>query len=256
MDDAKEFVASMLKTVRDRLGNPLVSAFTIAWLIWNFRVVLVLVGEGEGGWRAKIDSLDKTLMIPSYMWWIHGMAVPLLIACLWIFALPRLLRTVALFHAREGHLTKAAMLQSTESEPISAAERTEMWSQMRRRQNAWETERAELLKVIGDFQNQERNTIARSPDTQPEALKPQDQHLTPPEFDGNISDEDAISRAKILGLDLSFHLASEGLKIPRIDFYDYPISWPWAFRFEGRNVMRRRRPRSRRRGWQASFGAT
>lgn len=62
MDDAKEFVASLLKTVRDRLGNPLVSAFTIAWLVWNFRVVLVLVGDGDGGWRAKIDYLDKILL--------------------------------------------------------------------------------------------------------------------------------------------------------------------------------------------------
>jgi len=247
MEDAKDFVASMLKTVRDRLGNPLVSAFAIAWLIWNFRVVLVLVGTGDGGWRAKIDYLDKTLMVPSYMWGIHGLAVPLLFAVVWIFALPKLLRSVAIFHAHQSHITKEEMLEAGENEPISAAERTEMWAQMRKRQKSWDVERNELLKVIEDFQSkQQMSTLEPSPqapDTpaQTEVVPPASTATdTPPEpnappFPPPLSHEsiEIWKKSALLG----FKLATQGDPInfqrPRIDFNDRVVVWPWTVSAQG-----------------------
>lgn len=239
MDDAKEFVASLLKTVRDRLGNPFVSAFAIAWLIWNFRVILVLIGDGDGGWRAKIDYLDKTLMVPTYSWALHGVVAPLIFACIWIFALPRVLRWVALFHARQSHLTKEAMMAADESAPISAAERTELWSKMQKRKTAWDVERAELLKVIDELQKGERETaavvgsqeVASSPASTPHS----DTHLGDVlRTENAISDSVEIwKNAHLLGLKMAVYGPSEGIKRPRIDFNGHIVEWPWTVHAPG-----------------------
>jgi hypothetical protein len=108
--------------------DPLVSAFAIAWCIWNWRILLVLIGDGDGGWLAKIDYLDKRLMAPSSVWLLHGLVYPLLFACAWIFVLPPILRRDAVFHEGQSHRTKSAVMAALESAPISREEQGRMWA--------------------------------------------------------------------------------------------------------------------------------
>lgn len=62
----------------DRLGNPFVIGFAVAWMCLNIDVVLTVVGAGE--FKEKVAFL-KTLDINSRT----GFWIPLLAGCLWPF---------------------------------------------------------------------------------------------------------------------------------------------------------------------------
>lgn len=125
------------------------------------------------------------------------------------------------------------MLESTESEPISTAERTEMWAQMRKRQGSWDTERAELLKVIEDLQTHRRG------DLEPDAPVNESTHVNIPDLFEQSSEhgqvdsiEQIMEVAEYLRIDLVASTGPEQWKFPRVDFNQFPISWPWAFSAE------------------------
>jgi hypothetical protein len=231
MDEAKQFVAALATTLRDRLGNPLVSAFSIAWLIWNFRIVLVLVGTGDGGWKSKIDYLDRVLMVPASSWLWHGLLIPLVIALVWIFALPWVLRKIAIAHEMQANKTKEALLTARNEAPISAEERAVLWSKMHAERKAWGEERKELLAAIDQLQ-QTRLVSPADPDDG-NVLLPGTPTATSATLEHEPVDDDffgltTIGKAEILGLNLVPEMAGTGA--PTISFNDYHILWPWRVR--------------------------
>lgn len=237
MDDAKEFLASILKTMRERLGNPLLSAFAIAWAIWNFRVILVLVGDGDGGWLAKIDYLDKQLMVPSWMWAIHGLAIPLFIAGIWIFALPLVLRKVAVFHERQLNKTRGELITAMESAPISAEDRSQMWAKFHKERKAWSEEREELLKAVAQLETQATVLTAEPIPTVSPANDPA-LPFNPPTRRAQENNEsklfalDPSQRAMALNLSMAKDVRENGPE-PRITFVGRAVRWPWLVPHRG-----------------------
>ncbi len=122
MESVKEILSSFLDGLRDRLGNPLIGAFLIAWLIWNFRLVLVLVGDGTGGWHEKITYIDNKLLTTSWDWVVHGLVVPLAIACGWVFFFPFVARKIVVFDKSQRIATRKAVLIAEERTPIPEEE--------------------------------------------------------------------------------------------------------------------------------------
>lgn len=241
MDDAKEFLASILKTVRDRFSNPLISAFVIAWVIWNFRVVLVLIGTGDGGWLAKIDYLDKRLMTQSWMWGVHGLVVPLLVSLAWIYILPPFLRKVASHHEGESGKTKAALLAAAEKAPISEEERDRLWSKLTSERRAWDLERSELLKVIDGWAvpnpREGKESEAPLPTQEPDHTENSGDvgRRTNSKAGAKISNDNdffglsALQKADYLGVRVR---ESPGVEITkdsslRLTFAGLMVDWPW-----------------------------
>ena len=136
MDDAKNFVLGIFQTVRERFGNPLVSAFAIAWAIWNFRLLLVLVGDG--GWRDKIVYIDTKLMTEWWHWLLHGTTIPLAAALFWIYVLPPALRKIATDHEKMSNLNREALFQVAETRTLSVQEALEMRAIMIKQRAEWQ----------------------------------------------------------------------------------------------------------------------
>jgi hypothetical protein len=227
MDEAKQFVAGLATTVKDRFGNPLVSAFAIAWLIWNFRIVLVLVGKGDGGWKAKIDYLDKVLMVPSSSWFWHGLLIPLGVALLWIFALPWVLRKIAIAHEMQSNKTKEALLVARNQAPISVEERASLWAQMHSERKAWGEERKELLAAIDQMQQTQGRAV---PSAVAATTLPQAPQVSEPDAVIELAEENFFAmttagKADVLGLHLMPEM--DGTSAPSISFNDHHILWPW-----------------------------
>jgi hypothetical protein len=230
VDTIKEIVGSFFGSIRERLGHPLIGAFIIAWAVWNFRVLLVLVGDGDGGWLAKINYLDKQLMVPAWMWVVHGLLVPLAFALVWILVLPPILRWFAVCHLRQVVKTKEAVLAIQDQSPMKGVEVADLRARMRKERQQWEEERAQLLKVIDEQVLEVGSSNRNSPESvgppgpEPETVsvgsagKPSRIPLNDP-----TEEVDPIKRAERLGLRIADAPASD---LP-ITFAGHPVVWPW-----------------------------
>lgn len=160
MDDAKGFLQGMLETVRDRLGNPLVSAFACAWAVWNFRLLLVLIGDGEGGWLAKLKYIDERLMPNRLDWLVHGYLVPLAAALVWIYLLPPILRRVAAHHEKSRNAAVDAVYSATSTRTLSEDEALKLRVLVLQQRAEWLSEKS---SVSASLQNlTEQNEIQRT----------------------------------------------------------------------------------------------
>ncbi|MDI9853610.1 hypothetical protein [Comamonas sp. 17RB] len=147
MDDAKNLMLSMMNTLKERIGNPLIGAFATAWVVWNFKIVLVIFSKGDGGWKAKNDYIFKDLMQDWSDWLLHGYVVPLGIACIWIFALPPILRKISCWHEKQNNLTREKLFEATQEKVLSKADEQALREHIL----------AERLKII---ENRERDAKA------------------------------------------------------------------------------------------------
>ncbi len=228
MDDAKNFVLGIFQTVKERFGNPLISAFVIAWGIWNFRLLLVLIGSGDGGWQAKITYIDTKLMVHWWHWAVHGTVVPLLAALLWIYALPPLLRRVAAHHEKHTNLTREALFQITETRTISEDEASEMRSVMLRQRAEWRRDKIETKQSLEDYERtvSEKLDRVQALEKQLQAQKEELEKLKapPPPQKADFADMGATEIARTLGVYFQSQPSSDP---PLILFHGNSIQWPW-----------------------------
>lgn len=95
MDAVREVLDSLKGYLKDRLANPLYAAYIVAWSVLNFRLLLVLVGEGN--WREKINYVDHSLYKSNWDWTFYGFLYPLLVAAIYVIASPFISRWVTVF---------------------------------------------------------------------------------------------------------------------------------------------------------------
>lgn len=228
MDDAKNFVLGIFQTVKERFGNPLISAFVIAWVVWNFRLLLVLIGSGEGGWQAKITYIDTKLMVHWWHWVVHGTLVPLVAALLWIYVLPPLLRRVAAHHEKHTNLTREALFQISGTRTLSEEEASEMRSVMLRQRAEWRKDKLETKQSLEDYERTISEKLAQveTLEHQIQAQREELEHLKapPPRQKAHLFDQEPEQVARILGFRFLFAPTAEP---PLILFHDKPIQWPW-----------------------------
>lgn len=235
MDDAKNFVLGIFQTVKERFGNPLVSAFVVAWAIWNFRLLLVLVGSGTGGWQAKITYIDTRLMVGWWTWPVHGLLIPLASALVWIYILPPVLRKVAASHERSQNTTREAIFTATEARTLSVEEALSMRQIMVKQRAEWQIEKAATAQSLENLVQQvdhansalaKAKEMAEAMEHEAKDLRLQIEKLKAPpapvpfNFDGQPTNE----KAQALGLHL---LGKPPLTNPQVVFDGLPVSWPW-----------------------------
>jgi len=235
MDDAKNFVLGIFQTVKDRFGNPLVSAFVVSWAIWNFRLLLVLLGSGDGGWQTKITYIDKQLMPEWVDWGIHGFLIPIAFALLWIYILPPALRTVAAYHESSQNKTREAIFTATEARTLSAEEALNLRQVMVKQRAEWQSEKAEIVQSLENFVKklesaneglQAANAREQGLAKEVASLKKEIEKLKepPPRTPYNFAGKPTKEKAAALGLQL---LNRNPISPSSISFDGFPVNWPW-----------------------------
>lgn len=229
MDDAKNFVLGIFQTVRERFGNPLVSAYSIAWAVWNFRLIMVIFGGGDGGWRAKVTYIDKQLMPHWLDWALHGVAIPLGIALLWIYAIPPILRAVATHHERTSNKTRAAIFQVTDTRILSEEEALGMRGVMLKKHAEWISEKAATMQSLENYERTTESLAAQLENARANvtSLMAENEALRkpPPREQFDFSGKETFEKATALGLQLA---QSDQMVEPLMLFDGKVVNWPWA----------------------------
>jgi hypothetical protein len=117
MDTFKDVFLSIRDWFKDRVGNPFFASFLVAWLILNWRVVLVLFSDMTA--LDKITWLDTRLYPERWHWTYYGLVTPLATAALYVALSPHILRKVSVYCRKEQHKSTGAILQADGIQPIS-----------------------------------------------------------------------------------------------------------------------------------------
>lgn len=237
MDDAKAFLLGLMQTARERFGNPLIGAFAIAWAIWNFRIILVLVGNGDGGWKAKLEHIDTVLMPTRWVWFWHGYFWPTCFALAWIYVLPPLLRKIAADHEKNLNRNREAIFSITEARTLSVDEAMYMRQVMLKQRAEWQTEKADNLQALENYSrkieevNEEMTALRKSISTKDHEITQlqkeiQELKAPPPPVPFNFSGQTTEAKASAIGLRFDT-LPSPEKEPSLVQFDGKNVQWPW-----------------------------
>jgi len=81
-----EFMKEMLSTVRERMKSKLISSFVIAWLVYNYQLVLVIVGDG--GYADKLYYISNEMKYDGFSLLSPNFLCPIAIALFYIWLVP------------------------------------------------------------------------------------------------------------------------------------------------------------------------
>lgn len=119
-----EILNSIKATLYDRTSSPLFGSFAISWAVWNYRLLVVLVGEGK--FAEKIAYIDGALY-PNWSWVCGlGVGAPLLTAVLFIYLYPFPARWVYEFTAKQQKRLRDLRKQIEGDELIGVEEAREL----------------------------------------------------------------------------------------------------------------------------------
>lgn len=82
----KELVTGIRKQLSERLVSPLMPAFTISWLIVNYRLIVAILSDGS--LESRLTFIDTNLYPTIQFTIVHGFLFPLAYAFVYIFAYP------------------------------------------------------------------------------------------------------------------------------------------------------------------------
>lgn len=111
-DNIKDFFIS---TLDKRISNPVVSNFIVSWLLWNYRLILILFSSDKAD--AKINTIEN-IGFPFYGHFVHLFLGPFLSAALIIILLPFFERCALRCQWWQENRTKAAQMRASCREPI------------------------------------------------------------------------------------------------------------------------------------------
>ena len=115
-----DIVNSIKATLYDRTSSPLFGSFALAWLPWNYRLVVVLLGDGT--YKEKLEFVS-TMLYPSAeslvrLWGVY----PLVTALLFIFIYPWPARWVYAYSANQRRRLRELRREIEGDELITAEE--------------------------------------------------------------------------------------------------------------------------------------
>jgi hypothetical protein len=197
METIRDLWNSLRIGLLDRLSNPLLGAFCVAWSVWNFRIVVAILGNGD--WREKIEYIDKKLMLTTQDWLFHAYVIPLALAAVYVFLLPPLLRKVTVFHREQAAITARAVMIADGEQPISEAEASKLLARLRAFNDQWDEERTTYLREIDDLRSRLASASESAP---PASSESSDSASVPPPASptdvGNHHEENNPAVASIL----------------------------------------------------------
>lgn len=104
--------------VLSRLRNPLLVATVIAWPLWNYKLMLVVIGDGK--FAEKIAFIDGSLFGSTWDRALHLVLGPIVVALLYTFAWPWFDRKIKVFALRQQNETIRAELKEQQKMPMDA----------------------------------------------------------------------------------------------------------------------------------------
>lgn len=117
METVSDVFGSIKEYIKGRFENPLYATYIVAWSYLNFRLLLVLFGEG--GWKDKIRYIDGSLYTQQWHWFWFGFAYPLLVAGTFVAAGPFVYRWVTVFIRKREKETLKQFLEIANETPLS-----------------------------------------------------------------------------------------------------------------------------------------
>lgn len=168
----KELASGMRQLINERLVSPLLPAFTLSWLVVNYRLLFVLFSDEAPA--AKFSLIDTALYPTADAALINGFILPLSIALIYIFAYPypaKLIYQYSLKRQRElrdarQQVEKATVLTLEESQRL----RTYYFDRESKLQKTFQTQQEELNQLrakIADLeQSDSPKTDNRIPSTE------------------------------------------------------------------------------------------
>ncbi len=130
--------------VYDRLRSPLVGAFLISWMSWNFSTVILVFGRGD--FDKKILMLSKIYPTNiSYFW--HGLICPLASATAFILIYPFIARWTFLYWIGQLKTTKRKQADIEDEIPLPLEDVQELKKSFYERSRNHEIEIDRLHKI-------------------------------------------------------------------------------------------------------------
>lgn len=117
MDALRDVVSSILAIIRDRFLNPLYLSYAIAWAALNYRLLVVLAGEGAA--KAKFEFIDSALYPEFFAALWRGALMPAVLATLYVLISPHVYRWVRLYIRVQAKKTAEEEFRVLEETPVS-----------------------------------------------------------------------------------------------------------------------------------------
>jgi DNA-binding MarR family transcriptional regulator len=137
----------------DRVASPLLGAYALAWSVWNYRVIVILLSSQSPSWkflmieqRFSLPFLDQYISIAGGA--IHGLIIPAVLAALYIYAYPAIARPVY-EHSLEKQRELKAIKQAQEAQILlSPEDSAKIYLEMSRLQGEHDDEVENLRKQL------------------------------------------------------------------------------------------------------------
>lgn len=160
-------ITDIFQGLKERLNNPLIGSFIIAWTIINWQIPIGIIFYGNetlavDGYKSKIDLVQKTYSLWLFFW------LPFLSALLYTFAFPFVRTWVRLFYVKLNKWSneKAENIAQNGSIPISKylqlrsdyKERTSYLQEVIKSESEYLKANSEMSTRLTALQN-EKNTL-------------------------------------------------------------------------------------------------
>lgn len=113
-----DFLSSLRDEALRRLQNPVVTAFVIAWCLWNHEFFVICFGAADV--PAKLNLLDERFgFAPTWGWWSHFVALPVGSACVYLFLMPFVSRWALVWLAAQENRTLRELMKERNETPVT-----------------------------------------------------------------------------------------------------------------------------------------
>ncbi|WP_140626391.1 hypothetical protein [Methylibium rhizosphaerae] len=157
VETLKELLGAVRSQIQERVASPLTGAFVISWGIWNFKLILVVFGDGP--YKDKVSFIETQLYPGWDMGTLRGIAYPALTALAYIYLYLPLAKHVMAHHKRRQNEMRALAAEIDGTKVLTVDQATELREQLRRRQAQWvqqrqdlEAENAALQQTVAELQ--------------------------------------------------------------------------------------------------------
>ena len=154
METGKEFFDAIKGQLSERLANPFTGAFCIAWLIWNFRLLMVFVGEGA--YQEKFTYIDANLYGDWRYWTLRGFVAPAVTTVAYLWAYPRATRWLAEDYRKQQTRANNLMKAAEGTALLSVEDSRALRLRLAEAEQKWVGERDVLAKEL----DAQRETVA------------------------------------------------------------------------------------------------
>lgn len=138
----REVASAVREQLYERVSSPLAGAFLLAWAVWNFKLIMVILGDGT--YQDKIAFIDLHLYSGADHGALRGILYPLLTALFYLYAYPIAARGVLAYHRRQKNALQALAVEIDGMKVLTLDEATRHREQHRRQLADWQSRRALL----------------------------------------------------------------------------------------------------------------